>query len=151
MKLRLISIGKRSAGPFEEATRLYQKRLSHYLELELVDLPASRKREPRVALREEGEKILAARGKARLVILDAAGKAHDSLAFSRRLEAWRREARDLLLVIGGDEGLSPEVKAAADETLALGPMTLPHRLARVVLLEQLYRASTILRGEPYHK
>ncbi|MDF1563905.1 MAG: 23S rRNA (pseudouridine(1915)-N(3))-methyltransferase RlmH [Deltaproteobacteria bacterium] len=151
MKLRLISIGKRSAGPFEAATALYAKRLKHYLSLELVELPASRKREPGVAMREEGERILAALGKARLVALDAEGQSHDSVAFARRLEAWRREGRDVILVIGGDEGLSPEVKAAADELLALGPMTLPHRLAKVVLLEQLYRAATILKGEPYHK
>lgn len=151
MKVRVLSVGRRGAHVFEEATRLYAERLRHYLDLELVDLAPSRARARGVALREEGRALLAARGKGRLVALDAGGRSYDSPGLARHLEGWRASGQGVTLVIGGDEGLDATVLEAADERLSLGPLTLPHRLARLVLLEQLYRASTILRGEPYHK
>jgi 23S rRNA (pseudouridine1915-N3)-methyltransferase len=70
---------------------------------------------------------------------------------ARRLEAWMRDARPVALAIGGSRGLDPALVAAASDRWSLGPLTLPHELARVVVAEQLYRATTILRGEPYHK
>jgi 23S rRNA (pseudouridine1915-N3)-methyltransferase len=86
-----------------------------------------------------------------LVALDERGKLLDSVEFSRYVGKARDGSKDLLLIIGGDEGLDERVRQAADLTLSLSKMTLPHRLARVVLVEQLYRAFTILKGEPYHK
>jgi 23S rRNA (pseudouridine1915-N3)-methyltransferase len=85
------------------------------------------------------------------VALDERGKLLDSVELSRYVGRAQDGAKDLLLIIGGDEGLDERVRQAADLTLSLSKMTLPHRLARVVLVEQLYRAFTILKGEPYHK
>ncbi len=84
-------------------------------------------------------------------LLDERGKEHDSLSFARRVAAWVEGAKDVTLVVGGSDGHGEAIRARAQETLTLSRLTLPHRLARVVLVEQLYRAFTILRGEPYHK
>ena len=83
--------------------------------------------------------------------LDVGGKRLSSEALAERVNRWMVAGQDVDLVVGGDEGLGDAVRARAALTLSLGPMTLPHRLARVVLVEQLYRALTIVRGEPYHK
>ncbi|SET14134.1 23S rRNA (pseudouridine1915-N3)-methyltransferase [Myxococcus fulvus] len=83
--------------------------------------------------------------------LDERGSLIDSVELGRYVAKAQTGSRDLLFVIGGDEGLDESVRAAAHLTLSLSKMTLPHRLARVVLVEQLYRAFTILKGEPYHK
>jgi 23S rRNA (pseudouridine1915-N3)-methyltransferase len=84
------------------------------------------------------------------VALARQGTAWSSEELAQQVTRWQREARPVALTIGGSHGLSPEVLASADQW-SLGPLTLPHELARVVVLEQLYRACTILRGEPYHK
>lgn len=86
-----------------------------------------------------------------LVALDERGQLLDSVELSRYVGKAQQQARDLLFVIGGDEGLDPSVTAKAHLVLSLSRMTLPHRLARAVIAEQLYRAMTLLRGEPYHK
>ena len=83
--------------------------------------------------------------------LDERGDQPTSLELARRVERWMTRGQDVALVIGGSDGLAPAVLARAQERLALSRLTLAHRLARLVLVEQLYRAMTILRGEPYHK
>ena len=85
------------------------------------------------------------------MLLDERGTEETSEAFAQRVERWLARGQDVALVLGGSDGLSEAVRARGEETLALSRMTLAHRLARVVLVEQLYRAMTILRGEPYHK
>jgi 23S rRNA (pseudouridine1915-N3)-methyltransferase len=86
---------------------------------------------------------------ARKVYLDPAGKAHDTAQFVNLVAAAERERRDLVFLIGGADGLPPEWRARADLLLSLSPMTFPHELARAMLLEQVYRAFTTLRGHPY--
>jgi 23S rRNA (pseudouridine1915-N3)-methyltransferase len=104
------------------------------------------------AKEEEGEGLLRRISpRDRVVLLDETGREYTSRELARRVGAWLAGGRDVALVIGGAEGSSAEVRARADEVLALSRMTLAHRLARLVLTEQLYRAMTILRGEPYHK
>lgn len=89
---------------------------------------------------------------ARVLRLDEHGPAWTSVKFSQKIARWRDEGeRALVFLIGGAEGYSAEVKAIAPETLALGPQTWPHLLARVMLVEQIYRAASILAGTPYHK
>lgn len=90
-------------------------------------------------------------GGATLVALDRLGQPWTSEEVARRLAKWREAARPVALVIGGPRGLDPDLLAQANARWSLGPPTLPHELARVVVLEQLYRAGTILRGEPYHR
>ena len=86
---------------------------------------------------------------ARKVMLDPAGRVQDTAAFVKLVEKSQREARDLLFIIGGSDGLPPEWKPRADLLLSLTPLTLPHELARVMLAEQIYRAFTTLAGHPY--
>lgn len=86
-----------------------------------------------------------------VTLLDPAGTAWSSEELARRLEAWRVAARDRALVIGGADGLGDALRARADERWSLGPLTLPHELARVIVAEQLYRAASILQGHPYHR
>jgi 23S rRNA (pseudouridine1915-N3)-methyltransferase len=131
----------------------YAARLRHYTQLELVELPGSRGvQSPEVARRREAEalqkRLLPGES---LVALDERGSPMDSLAFARLLGEARDTGRDLAFILGGDEGLDPAIRARAWKVLSLSPMTFPHRLARLLLLEQLYRGFTLLRGEPYHK
>ena len=153
MRIRLLAVGKDRSGLYAPAVEAYAGRLARYLKFELVELPEARKHAGTArASQEEGEAIL---GKLkpgeRVVILDERGDEPTSVELARRVGKWLTQAQDVALVIGGSDGLSAAVTARAQETLALSRMTLAHRLARLVLLEQLYRAMTILRGEPYHK
>ncbi len=103
-------------------------------------------------IRAEGDKMLAAVPKgARVVTLEVTGRPWSTEQLSSRLDFWLAEGRDLALMVGGPEGLAPQVQAAADERWSLSPLTLPHPLVRIVVAEQLYRAWSILQGHPYHK
>ncbi len=88
---------------------------------------------------------------ATVVVLDGGGTAWSSEELARRLQGWRLAARPLAVVIGGAFGLEPGFARATDHRWSLGPLTLPHEMVRLIVLEQWYRAWTILRGEPYHK
>jgi 23S rRNA (pseudouridine1915-N3)-methyltransferase len=153
VKLRVIAIGKDRSGLFAPAVEEYRERLARYVKFEVVEVPEARKHAgtPR-AKEEEGEALLARlREGERVVVLDERGTEGTSAELARRVGRWLERGQDVALVVGGSDGLSDAVRARAEETLALSRLTLPHRLARVVLVEQLYRAMTILRGEPYHK
>jgi 23S rRNA (pseudouridine1915-N3)-methyltransferase len=100
----------------------------------------------------EGELLLEHLTDAHVIACDEHGKAHPSRAFAKRIETLRDNGvRKLVLIIGGADGLSPEVLSRADETMAFGVQTWPHALVRVMLAEQVYRAVTILAGSPYHR
>jgi 23S rRNA (pseudouridine1915-N3)-methyltransferase len=153
LKLRVVAVGKDRSGLYAPAVEEYAKRLARYVRFELVEVPEARRHAgtPR-AREEEGEALLAKVGeRERVVILDERGEEETSLEFARRVERWLARGQDVTLLLGGSDGLAPAVRARAAEALALSRMTLAHRLARLVLVEQLYRAMTILRGEPYHK
>jgi len=153
VKLRLLAIGKDRSGLYAPAVEEYAKRLARYVRFELVELPEARKHAgtPR-AKEEEGAALLARLDpREHVVALDERGKEYTSVELARRVEAWQGQGRDVALLVGGSDGLAPEVLARAQEKLSLSRFTLAHRLARLVLVEQLYRAMTILRGEPYHK
>lgn len=153
MRLRVLAVGRDRSGLYRPALEEYARRLGRYARFEVVEVPEARRHAgtPR-ARDEEGEAILARlRDGERVVALDERGREPTSEELARRLAAWLAGGRDLALVVGGADGLAEAVKARADESLSLSRLTLAHRLARLVLLEQLYRAFTILRGEPYHK
>ena len=148
MKLRVLSVGRDRSGLFEPAAQEYFGRLKHYAPTELIELPAS-KHSGEKAQRDEGERILESRRpREALVALDERGKLLSSVELSQWIS---KQSGDLLFCVGGDEGLAEPVRQKAALVLSLSKLTLPHRLARVVLLEQLYRAFTLMRGEPYHK
>jgi 23S rRNA (pseudouridine1915-N3)-methyltransferase len=150
----LLSVGKDRSGLYEPAVQEYAKRLAHYTRFELIELPeaSGKKLKPGEAKTAEAQAILSKRKPQDWVVaLDERGQLMDSVELSRYVAKAQTGAKDLLFVIGGDEGLEESVRSAANLTLSLSKMTLPHRLARVVLVEQIYRAYTILKGEPYHK
>jgi 23S rRNA (pseudouridine1915-N3)-methyltransferase len=153
MKLRVLAVGKDRSGLYAPAVEEYVKRLARYVRFELVEVPEARKHAgtPR-ASEEEADAILARLGeRERLVALDERGAQETSAEFARRVARWLERGQDVALVVGGADGLAPRLREQAAETLALSRLTLAHRLARLVLVEQLYRALTILRGEPYHR
>lgn len=151
LKLSVISIGKDRSGLFVPGVNEYAQRLSHGFKVQLLELPESRATGAK-AKAEEGQAILdALSAKDTLVALDERGKSLSSIEFAKWLSQKQMQGRDVAFAIGGDEGLSETLRTQAALVLSLSAMTLPHRLARLVLLEQVYRAVTIIRGEPYHK
>ena len=153
MILRLIHPGSPTRGPLEAAAADYRARLAHYHRVEERFLKASKHADTALALAEEAVLIAGSvRDRDRLIALDAQATSLSSEQLAKRLAAWMQGGYGaVIFALGSARGLDPSVCARADERLAFGPMTLPHDLARVVLWEQLYRAATILRGEPYHK
>ena len=136
MKVTVLAVG-RLRPPYVDDVDHYAKLLSRYAKLDLVEVREDEQVERRIPDR------------AFVSALDAGGRTYSSEAFSSWLEERRQAGLDVVFVIGGAFGL-PDLGRTADHTLSLGPMTLPHQLARVVLLEQLFRAHKILAGEPYH-
>jgi len=126
--------------------------LQHDLQLELVEIPASKERDPDRQMQEESERLLEALSKreGEIIVLDERGKGMSSEEFSTALTGASDQGRSLLFVLGGAYGLSDAVRERADRILRLSAMTLPHELCRVVFLEQLYRAVQIQKGSGYH-
>lgn len=132
----------------------YEQRAAHYWPFEAIEVreEPARSGAPDLIREREGERLLrAVPAGAHLVACDPLGRSWDSEAFARWVQEERERARDVAFVIGGAFGLSEAVRRAARTRLSLAPWTLPHELARLVLAEQIYRAGTIGRGEPYHK
>ncbi|KFN49653.1 23S rRNA (pseudouridine(1915)-N(3))-methyltransferase RlmH [Arenimonas composti] len=155
MKAKLIAVGEKAPGWVAEGFAEYQKRLSHWLPLELVEVTPGQRGKGRDAARataDEGARVLSALPKHALVVaLDGRGAAWSSEKLATRLEHWRQQGRDLAFLIGGPEGHAADVLSAADESWSLGPLTLPHMLVRLVVAEQLYRAASLLANHPYHR
>jgi len=155
MKTRLISVGERMPAWVADGFAQYRKRLSRELPLDLVEIALGvrgKGRAPARAIADEGEAMLAALPKgAHVVALDGRGKPWSSEQLAEQLARWRQSGSDLAILIGGPDGHAAEVLARADQQWSLGPLTLPHMLARLVVAEQLYRAMTILEGHPYHR
>ncbi len=151
MRITLAAVGRAKAGPARDLYDLYAKRLSWRLTLKEIE--ERRALAPEALRASEGERLLAAVPEgARLIALDEAGRSLTRAAFAELLGRWRDEGlRDLAIAIGGAEGLSEAIGERADLVLALGAMTWPHLLVRALVVEQLYRAQTILAGHPYHR
>ena len=153
MRLRVLAVGRDRSGLYAPAVEEYVSRLSRHLRFELTEVPEAKKLAGTPRAREEEAASLLAKLSPRehLVALDERGEELTSLGLAERVRRWQERGQDVTLVIGGSDGLAPGVLARAGEKLALSRFTLAHRLARLVLVEQLYRAMTIIRGEPYHK
>ena len=151
--LTLVVVG-RPRGVLADAIADYEGRAARYWPLAVHEVKEelARAASPDVVRRREGERLLAkAATGSTLVLCDESGDALTSDAFARWLQRERDTARTLTFAIGGAFGLDPALREHAGRRLSLAPWTLPHELARLVLAEQLYRAGTIARGEPYHK
>ncbi|MGH8215111.1 MAG: 23S rRNA (pseudouridine(1915)-N(3))-methyltransferase RlmH [Rhodanobacteraceae bacterium] len=155
MRARLVAIGERMPRWVADGFAEYAKRLSRDLPLELVEIkPGTRGkgRDEARAIADEGTAMLAALPReAHVVALDGRGTAWTSEQLADQLSNWRMVGRDLAILIGGPDGHSREVLQRADQRWSLGSLTLPHMLVRLVVAEQLYRATSILNGHPYHR
>ncbi|MBN8939222.1 MAG: 23S rRNA (pseudouridine(1915)-N(3))-methyltransferase RlmH [Rhizobiales bacterium] len=157
MRLILVAVGRAKAGPETELAARYHDRAVKagkalgFRGLDVVTLDESRAAD--AAQRKADEATAIRRQRAgRLILLDERGKSLGSEAFAERLGRWKDASEEAAtLVIGGPDGLDPALHAEADLVLSFGAMTWPHQLVRVMALEQLYRAMTILAGHPYHR
>lgn len=152
MELRLLAVGKLRPA-FREAGDDYLKRLRRYATVHEVEVKeASRAPTGAVQRKEEASRLRARLPEHGFIVaLDREGTYLTSEALAHQLKRWRESARPVVFIIGGSTGLSDDLRGTAAFRWSLGPLTLPHELARIVVLEQVYRAFTILRGEPYHK
>ncbi|MCH4006598.1 23S rRNA (pseudouridine(1915)-N(3))-methyltransferase RlmH [Eubacterium sp. F2] len=159
MNITVICIGKLKESYWRDAVKEYSKRLGGYCSLDIVELKESRlaanpSPADELAVKvKEGEEILShIRPSSWVVTLEIQGKKLSSEKLAEKIEDWSLEGRsDLVFVIGGSLGLSPDVSKRADFKLSFSDMTFPHQMMRVILLEQIYRSFKIIRHEPYHK
>ena len=156
MQIKLLCVGKLKEPAMRELCAEYTKRLGRYARVEVVEvadepLPDLRAATVQRALAREGERLLPHLARAHGIALAIDGAQHTSEGFARRIAQAQMQGETLAFVIGGSCGLDAAVLRACGERLSLSRMTMPHNLARLVLLEQLYRAFKINAGETYHK
>ena len=153
MRIIVAVVGKPKNEAIGAAIRDYEDRAKRYWPLHVVEVKDEPVRAANVELarQREGERLAAAIGNAQVVACEVGGKRMDSPQFAEWVQKRREAAADVAFVIGGAYGLGEDLVTRATFQISFSPWTLPHELARLVLAEQLYRAGTILRGEPYHK
>ena len=154
MQVHVLAVGTRMPDWVNEAVATYAKRLPPRIKLIWHELKAEPRSNASVAVCQarEAQRLQDALPKgAWRVLLDENGTRRNSRSFAQRVEHWTELGRPVALLVGGPDGFDESLRDNADETLSLSDMTLPHPLVRVVLAEQLYRASTILSGHPYHR
>jgi 23S rRNA (pseudouridine1915-N3)-methyltransferase len=154
MKLLVVAIGQKVPAWAQTAWDDYAKRFPAEYKLQLKAIKAEPRQGKPVAdlMLAEAERIEAAISRGmRRVILDEHGSRLRTIELASRLKAWQDEAQDVALVIGGPDGLDPALKRTADESMRLSDLTLPHAMVRVLLVEQLYRAWSVLAHHPYHR
>ena len=156
MKLRFIFAGSHSDREMSAAAERYLNRIKHFYPVEIIEVKPERGRQSasdEAIMRAQSARLVASiPDRGYTVVLDERGQQLDSLKFAKWLERLTIDSPDgVNFVVGGDVGLDDAVRQRADKLLGLSAMTLPHQMARVVLLEQIYRACTLIRSIPYHK
>lgn len=153
MRLRIVAVGKDRSGLYSPAVEEYSQRIRRYARFEIVEVSEAKRQKgtPQAKDEEAGNVLAKLDSRERVVLVDERGDESTSVEFAERLGRWLSGGKDVALVLGGSDGHGEAVRKRAHESLALSRMTFAHRLARLVLAEQLYRGFTILRGEPYHK
>ena len=153
MKITLLVVGKTTSAELIRLIDEYVGRLRHYVPFDLAVLPElrnTRNLSETQQKEQEGEAILRAAEGQFLILLDEHGKEYRSIDFAAQLQRWMNSGRNITFVVGGPYGFSQAVYARADAQISLSKMTFSHQMIRLLFTEQLYRAFTILRGEPYH-
>ena len=143
MTTTLLFVGKTTDPHIEALCQAYLKRLTHYLPLKVVIIPELRNTK---ALTPEQQK----QAEGELILLDEHGREYRSIEFAQTMQKKMSSGRDIFFAIGGPYGFSPAVYDRANGKISLSQMTFSHQMVRLFLIEQIYRAMTILRGEPYH-
>jgi len=150
MKITIIAVGKSKSGPEAGMVAEYLKRLPW--QITIIEIEEKRPLPSLEKMESEGQKLLAAIPKGHYVVaMDKGGKNLSSKDFARSMEKWVASFQGITFIIGGADGLSEKVLSRAHSKLSFGAATWPHMLARVMLVEQLYRAFAIREGHPYHK
>lgn len=156
MRIKIIAVGGKMPAWVQEGYGEYAKRLPRGdMSVELIELPLGKRGKncdiARV-MEAEADAIVAAVGKTdKIIALDVLGKSVSTEVLADKLSTWRLDGQDICLLIGGPDGLAARVLATADEKWSLSALTLPHPLVRVLVMEQLYRAWTVIHHHPYHK
>ena len=159
MRLLVIAVGRLKNGPERDLVDRYQERFVDmsrklgFRGLEVHEIAESRARDPAMRMADEAATIMSLiPDDAVTIALDERGRPLDSEGFAKRLGQWRDESiANVVFVIGGADGLSPELRRKMKAVFAFGTATWPHQLVRIMLMEQIYRAATILAGHPYHR
>lgn len=159
MKITILTVGKIKEKYLKDAIAEYSKRLSRYCRLEILEVADEKTPDAASAAAEdsirqkEGERLLKyIRDDAYVITLEIGGTMLDSVSFAKKIEQLGIEGKShLIFVIGGSIGLGSQVLKRSDYALSFSPMTFPHQLMRVILLEQIYRGYRIIEGAPYHK
>jgi 23S rRNA (pseudouridine1915-N3)-methyltransferase len=156
MKFRLLWVRSSADSEFGEAIDRYVNRIKHFFPIEVIEIASERGRQSEsdvAIMRAQSTRLMAALpAQGHVVVLDERGRQLDSLKFAKWIERMTIEQpHGVTFVMGGDIGLTDAIRQRADTLLSLSAMTLPHQIARVVLLEQIYRACTLMRNIAYHK
>ena len=155
MHIRLLAVGDRQPAWVDDAVSTYTGRLPRDWKFRVDTIATARRGKndkSQRAMQAEGEQLLSRLNDTeQVVLLDERGKQLSSKALTRRLADWQGDGRDLCFIVGGPDGVSDECRQRADFTWSLSQLTLPHGLARVLCVEQLYRAWSLLHGHPYHR
>jgi 23S rRNA (pseudouridine1915-N3)-methyltransferase len=153
--MRLLTVSQRQPAWVDAACGEYEKRLPRHWRFEVVPIRPEPRRSGVAADRAmagEAERLLAAvLPKERPIVLDEGGESWSSQDLAAWIERWQQQGRDVAWIAGGADGLDERIRAAAERSVSLSKLTLPHGLVRVVLVEQLYRAASLLAGHPYHR
>lgn len=155
MNIRLLAVGGKMPAWVNTGFNEYAKRLPRDCAIELVELPLGHRGKnsnKKTAMGQEAQTILKSlRPQEHVVVLDVDGQSWSTERLSEQMSNWRMLGQDVVLIVGGPDGLTNEIRALGKQRWSLSPLTLPHPLVRVMLAEQLYRAWSILAGHPYHK
>jgi len=155
LQLQIIAVGQKIPAWAENACADYLKRMPRELKIGVTSIASAHRKgggSIEQFKRQEASQIMKKMPRGSFSIaLDERGKQWSSKEWSQQLESWMREHPRVNLIIGGPDGLTDECREACSQTIALGTMTMPHALVRVVLIEQIYRAWTLLNGHPYHR
>lgn len=155
MRIQIIAVGNKMPNWVSQGVEEYLRRFPSDFTVSFTEVPAGKRGKnadiPRI-LNKEGEQMLAAVGKGhRVVSLEVTGKAWTTPQLASQLELWQSDGRDVSLLIGGPEGLSPECIGAAEQRWSLSALTLPHPMVRIIVSESLYRAWSVNQNHPYHR
>ena len=156
IKIKVVCVGKIKEKYFADAVKEYEKRLSRYCQFQIKELKEENfndnptESDVKTIIKKEGESILK-EIKGKVILLDIKGKEYSSVEFSTLIKDFVDKGEEVTFIIGGSYGVSQEVKDKASAKISFSKMTFPHTLFRVMLVEQIYRAYTIINGAKYHK
>lgn len=155
MKIRLLAVGSKMPAWVEEGVETYRKRLPRDFHLEIEEIALGQRGKNADIAKARAQEAQRIRDKLRgdeyVVALEVKGKPWTTEQLAQEAGDWRMTGRDIVLLVGGPDGLEPSLSAMAEKAWSLSPLTLPHPLVRIMLAEQLYRAWTLLVGHPYHR